>query len=293
MSCAAEVAPTYGAAMRAYQHRRSGDVERLREVDRAGPGVRGGAGDGGAVGGVHGGAVRRPGRGRGRRAGPGRRTSGSGRSWPRSRETVERGHVGREAAVAGPPRRAPRRPDGPDGRGVPAACMGTDPERRRPRPSGGLARSHGRRRRGRRCCSGSSGWPRRTGATSTGRTGSRPAASSSTRAAFAGGHPMAHVYFETGDHVERPGLARRLARRAPTRRRCSGATWSGTRALHHLALGDGEGALARYPLLRRLGRRRPAHRRTVAAVALPAARPLAARHRPRGAARERPWPRRT
>ena len=32
ISCAAEVAPTYGAAMLAYQHRRSGDVERAAET---------------------------------------------------------------------------------------------------------------------------------------------------------------------------------------------------------------------------------------------------------------------
>ena len=32
ISCAAEGAPTYGAAMLAYQHRRSGDVQRMQEV---------------------------------------------------------------------------------------------------------------------------------------------------------------------------------------------------------------------------------------------------------------------
>jgi hypothetical protein len=63
---------------------------------------------------------------------------------------------------------------------------------------------------------------------------------------FAGGHPIAHVYFESGDHA-------------------NGAAWldgwlPGTdqeamfgrhlvwhSALHHLAIGDAEGALARYP----------------------------------------------
>ena len=48
-------------------------------------------------------------------------------------------------------------------------------------------------------------WRPRTAATSTPRTGWRPAASSSTRPAFAGGHPISHVYFESGDHVN--GLA--------------------------------------------------------------------------------------
>ena len=38
ISCAAEVAPTYGAAMLAYQHRRSGDVELLQEVVEQDPG---------------------------------------------------------------------------------------------------------------------------------------------------------------------------------------------------------------------------------------------------------------
>ena len=38
ISCAAEVAPTYGAAKLAYQPRRSGDVERMQEVVEQDPG---------------------------------------------------------------------------------------------------------------------------------------------------------------------------------------------------------------------------------------------------------------
>ena len=38
ISCTAEVAPTYGAAMVAYQHRRSGDVELLQQVVAQDPG---------------------------------------------------------------------------------------------------------------------------------------------------------------------------------------------------------------------------------------------------------------
>jgi hypothetical protein len=63
---------------------------------------------------------------------------------------------------------------------------------------------------------------------------------------FAGGHPMSHVYFEAGDHG--PGLAW-LDAWLTTADRQAGfyghLVWHS--ALHALALGDGASALARYP----------------------------------------------
>ena len=104
---------------------------------------------------------------------------------------------------------------------------------------------------------------------------------------FAGGHPIAHVYFETADHAN--GLTW-LDGWLPTtdQKAMFGRHLVWHAALHHLALGDGDGALARYPRLRRLDGRRPADRRPVPAVALPAARPRTSRHRPRDPARQRP-----
>jgi hypothetical protein len=63
---------------------------------------------------------------------------------------------------------------------------------------------------------------------------------------FAGGHPLSHVYFERGDHTGG------LAWLDPWLETTDGAStfkghlvWHG--ALHALALGDGDGALERYP----------------------------------------------
>lgn len=63
---------------------------------------------------------------------------------------------------------------------------------------------------------------------------------------FAGGHPIAHVYFESGDHAD--GLAW-LDRWLPTTDQEApfGRHLVWHAGLHHLALGDGDGALARYP----------------------------------------------
>jgi tetratricopeptide (TPR) repeat protein len=63
---------------------------------------------------------------------------------------------------------------------------------------------------------------------------------------FAGGHPLSHVYFETGDHQN--GLAWLDPWLATTDSEATfkgHLVWHG--ALHALALGDGEGALERYP----------------------------------------------
>jgi hypothetical protein len=62
---------------------------------------------------------------------------------------------------------------------------------------------------------------------------------------FAGGHPTAHVYFESGDHAD--GLAW-LDDWLPTtdQQAMFGGHLVWHAALHHLALGDGDGALARY-----------------------------------------------
>ena len=64
-------------------------------------------------------------------------------------------------------------------------------------------------------------------------------------AGFAGGHPLAHVYFEDGDHVD--GIAW-LDGWLPTTDQDAafGAHLVWHSALHHLAVGDGEGALERY-----------------------------------------------
>ncbi len=63
---------------------------------------------------------------------------------------------------------------------------------------------------------------------------------------FSGGHPIAHVYFESGDHAH--GLAW-FEEWFPTtdQRAAFGGHLVWHAALHHLALGDGDGALARYP----------------------------------------------
>ena len=63
---------------------------------------------------------------------------------------------------------------------------------------------------------------------------------------FAGGHPIAHVHFESGDHAN--GLEW-LDRWLPTtdQHAMFGRHLVWHAALHHLAVGDGEGALARYP----------------------------------------------
>jgi hypothetical protein len=63
---------------------------------------------------------------------------------------------------------------------------------------------------------------------------------------FAGGHPISHVYFESGDHTN--GLAW-LDGWLPTtdQKAMFGRHLVWHAGLHHLAIGDGEGALARYP----------------------------------------------
>jgi hypothetical protein len=63
---------------------------------------------------------------------------------------------------------------------------------------------------------------------------------------FAGGHPITHVYFESGNHAK--GLAWLDGWLPDTDQDAmfrGHLVWHA--ALHHLALGDGEGALARYP----------------------------------------------
>jgi hypothetical protein len=65
-------------------------------------------------------------------------------------------------------------------------------------------------------------------------------------AGLPGGHPMSHVFFESGDHAEGrawlDGWLPTTDQDAPF-----GAHLVWHAALHDLALGDGEGALARYP----------------------------------------------
>jgi hypothetical protein len=63
---------------------------------------------------------------------------------------------------------------------------------------------------------------------------------------FAGGHPISHVYFESGDHANGltwlDGWLQTTDQKAMFGRHL---VWHA--ALHHLALGDGDGALRRYP----------------------------------------------
>jgi hypothetical protein len=63
---------------------------------------------------------------------------------------------------------------------------------------------------------------------------------------FAGGHPMAHVYFESGDHANgRTWLDGWLPSTDQAAPFGGHLVWHA--ALHDLALGDGDGALTRYP----------------------------------------------
>jgi hypothetical protein len=63
---------------------------------------------------------------------------------------------------------------------------------------------------------------------------------------FMGGHPMTHVYFESGDHIN--GLAWLDDWLPGTDQKAMfGGHLVWHAALHHLAIGDGGGALARYP----------------------------------------------
>jgi hypothetical protein len=62
---------------------------------------------------------------------------------------------------------------------------------------------------------------------------------------FAGGHPMTHVYFESGDHANGVAwLDDWLPGTDPQAMFGRHLVWHS--ALHHLAVGDAEGALARY-----------------------------------------------
>jgi len=63
---------------------------------------------------------------------------------------------------------------------------------------------------------------------------------------FAGGHPMTHVFYESGDHARGLAWLDDWLPESDQRSDFRGhLVWHA--ALHHLALGDGDGALARYP----------------------------------------------
>ncbi len=241
LSCAAEVAPTYGEALRRYHDQRSGDVERLREVIEQDPGfavARATAAVLGAFGGEFDAEEEVT------SAEDGRATHDWERSFvAASRSLVDEGMWGAQQQWLAHHDAYPG-----DLMGMTIAAftllMDTDPKDE--------AEAYQRVRR------------------SSDTVGDDPAvlgflamfeqdfghldrahelASRSLEldpSGFAGGHPMSHVYFEGGDH------AAGLDWLDPWLTTTDGEAvfrghlvWHG--ALHALALGDGEGALARYP----------------------------------------------
>ena len=243
ISCTAEVAPTYGAAMLAYQHRRSGDVELLQEVVEQDPGFAVGRAMA-ALWAVFMGApfdvdvevaAARGGR--------------QQHDWERSfvaavEETVEHGRW------AAKPRWLAHHDEHPgDLMGLMLAAflliMGTDPD--------GPDEAERRTRRSLDVVGDDAMLIGFLGMAAQDRGDLDSAHRHATRSleldptSFVGGHPMAHVYFESGDHVN--GLAWLDDWLPGTDQKAMfGGHLVWHAALHHLAIGDGDGALARYPL---------------------------------------------
>lgn len=242
ISCAAEVARTYGAAMLAYQHRRSGDVELLQQVVEQDPGF--------AVGRAMAAlwavfmaapfdaevevAAAREGR--------------QQHDWERSfvaavGETVERG---RWAAM---PRWLGHHDEHPgDLMGLMVAVflltVSTEPE--------GDAEAERRAARSLDVVGEDAMLLGFLGMAAQDRGDLDAAHRFAVRSleldptSFMGGHPMAHVYFESGDHTN--GLAWLDGWLPGTDQKAMfGRHLVWHAALHHLAIGDGDGALARYP----------------------------------------------
>ena len=243
LSCAVEVADAYGAAMRAYQHRRSGDVELLQEVVARDPGFAVGR----ATAALWSVFMAAPFDARAEVA-----AAGGGRAehdWERSyvaavAETVEHG---RWAAM---PRWLAHHDEHPgDLMGLMVAVflltMSTDPagpdeaERRATRSLDVVGEDA--------MLLGYLGMAAqdRGDLDSAHRLAVRSLVLDPT--SFAGGHPMTHVYFESGDHAN--GLAWLDDWLPGTDQKAMfGRHLVWHAALHHLAVGDGAGALARYPM---------------------------------------------
>ena len=242
ISCTAEVAPTYGAAMRAYHDRRSGDAELLQQVVAEDPGFAVGR----ATAALWAAFMDAPDEARSEAEAA--RQGRQEHEWERSfvaavAETVERGrwaamptwlahhdaHPGdlMGAMVAAFLLEMSAEPDGAaEGERRVARSMeavGEDPMllgylAMTAQDRGDLDTAH--------------------------RLASRSLELDPT--GFAGGHPISHVYFETADHAN--GLSW-LDGWLPTtdQKAMFGRHLVWHAALHHLALGDGDGALARYP----------------------------------------------
>ena len=242
ISCSAEFAPTYGAAMRSYHHRRSGYAELLQQVLEQDPGFAVGRATA-ALWAVFMGAAFDL-----RTEVDAARAGRADHDWERSyvavaAETVERG---RWSAMPQWLAHHDAYPGDLMGLMVAAFLLETSTERgvdgeaaRRTELSlatvgedamllgflGMLAQDRGDLDTAHRLAARSLGLD---------------------PTSFSGGHPLAHVYFESGEHSD--GLRwfedwfPSTDQQAPF-----GGHLVWHAALHHLALGDGEGALRRYP----------------------------------------------
>ncbi len=242
LSCAAEVRETYGAAMLAYQHRRSGDVELLQEVIAQDPGFAVGR----AMAALWAVFMAAPfdANAEVAAAREGRRQH----AWERSfvaavAETVE---DGRWAAM---PRWLAHHDEHPgDLMGLMVSVflliMSTEP--------GGDDEAERRAARSLDVVGDDAMLLGFLGMAAQDRRDLDAAHRLAVRSleldptSFMGGHPMTHVYFESGDHTN--GLAW-LDEWLPgtDQKAMFGGHLVWHAALHHLAIGDGDGALARYP----------------------------------------------
>ena len=242
ISCTAEVAPTYGAALRTYHDRRSGDAELLQQVVAEDPGFAVGR----ATAALWAAFMDAPDEARSEAEAA--RQGRQEHAWEKSfvaavAETVERGrwrampswlahhdaHPGdlMGAMVAAFLLEMSTEPDGAaEGERRVARTMAAVGEDQMllgylamaAQDRGDLETSH--------------------------RLASRSLELDPT--GFAGGHPISHVYFESGDHGN--GLAWLDAWLPTTDQEAMfGRHLVWHAALHHLALGDGDGALGRYP----------------------------------------------
>jgi hypothetical protein len=241
LSCASEVAPTYGEALRRYHDQRSGDVERLRQVIEQDPGFAVGRATAAVMGAF----------GSDFDAQAEIKAAEQGRAdhdWERSflaaaRSLVDGGMWGAQAQWLAHHDAYPG-----DLVGMTIAAftllMDTDPEHE--------AEAKRRLERTMAVVGDDPALLGFLGMFEQDEGNLDRAHELATRSleldpsGFAGGHPMSHVYFESGDHGG--GLAWLDPWLATTDSEATfkgHLVWHG--ALHALALGDGDGALERYP----------------------------------------------
>jgi hypothetical protein len=242
LSCAAEVAPTYADAMRTYHARRSGDVALLHRVVEADPSFAVGRATG-ALWAVFMGAdfdvaAELAGAAEGR----------ADHDWERSfvaavHQTIDEGRWSAQKTWLAHHDAHPG-----DLMGVSVAAflllMGTEP--------GGPEEAERRVRRSHDTVGDDPALVGFLAMAAQDRGDLEAAHRLATRSleldptGFAGGHPMAHVYFESGDHAN--GVAWLDGWLPGTDQQAMfGLHLVWHSALHHLAIGDAEGALARYP----------------------------------------------